>query len=407
MKQTTARCRMSHTSDLHTTALLSAAMAGCPALFDAHRSESLRVDCSGSTHGELIDRLKTNRLLTLPHVERILRSVDRSHFIPTPPHPTAVDDSHYYRDSAQPIGSLATIASPSAHCIALQALFPTPPPATSSLRCLDIGSGSGYLTLCLALLAGETGRVWGVEHAEALAVAADANVRRAGHAALLDSGRLTFVSANGMLGLPSQQPFDVINCGAAVDGAKASVEPGDVAGCLLSQLSDGGLLLIPEIERTEAVDDSSAAQSKWAFTFTAASQSLKLYQRLPSSDSGPLPAASSHTASSSLSLPRYTVRRLMHCSYSPMRAQPPPVDIDSLAAFQQRAERLAAEVSDCERRVRQWHERFKSENGRGASELDRADATMQALLHEWRAKSVQLAQWRQVEAQLQQTAPGT
>ena len=342
-----------------------------------------------------MDKLKASGLLNLPHVEHALRSVDRAHFIPPPPPSSSTAaSSYYYRDAPQPIGSLATITSPSAHCIALQALFPTPLPAASALRCLDIGSGSGYLTLCLALLSGPSGRVWGVEHAEALVESAVENVKRAGFASLVDS-RLMFVCGNGMLGLPHHQLFDVIHCGAAVDGAKARGEPGEVAGRLLRQLSEGGVLLIPEIT-SEA--PSSNGGSKWSFTFTAASQSLNLYRRLPSS------TEQLQSASHSL-LPLaypYSVHRLMHCSYAPMRSQPPPADIDSPAAFQQQTRRLAEEVGDCEKRVKQWHQRWKAEKGGGASEADRtADAALQTMLQDWRAKSIQLAQRRQIELHLQ------
>jgi len=200
-----------------------------------------------------------------------------------------------------------------------------------------------------------------------------------------------------MLGLPSQQPFDVIHCGAAVDGAKVRGGVGEVAGRLLSQLSVGGVLLIPEVTAAE----EGESQSKWSFTFIAASQSLNLYQRLPPSASQQPPY--SHHSASQPPLPLYTVRSLMHCSYAPMRPQPPPADIDSLASFQREMERLTAEVSECERRVKQWHEQWKAEKGRGAGEADRtADSALQALLQQWRAKSVQLAQRRQIELQLQQ-----
>ena len=244
--------------------------------------------------------------------------------------------------------------------------------------------------------------MWGVEHAEALVAAASDNVKRAGYASLLDSGRLSFVCGNGLLGLPQHQPFDVIHCGAAVEGAKARGGVGEVAGRLLSQLSEGGVLLIPE--STDGSESAGAAKSKWSFTFSAASQSLNLYQRLPASTPSPQPAASRSHASSP-PLPPYTVRSLMHCSYSPMRAQPPPADVDSLEAFQLQTLRLEAQVSDCERRVRQWHERWRAETGRSATEADRAaDAALQACLKEWKAKSMELARRKQIETQLQSAA---
>lgn len=59
-------------------------------------------------------------------------------------------------------------------------------------RILDIGSGSGYLTACLAYLAGPTGRVYGVEHVMELAEASIKNIDK-GNSELLDQGRVQFV----------------------------------------------------------------------------------------------------------------------------------------------------------------------------------------------------------------------
>lgn len=42
----------------------------------------------------------------------------------------------------------------------------------SGARALDVGSGSGYLTVCMAEMVGKEGRVYGIEHIPQLVVRA-------------------------------------------------------------------------------------------------------------------------------------------------------------------------------------------------------------------------------------------
>lgn len=60
------------------------------------------------------------------------------------------------------------------------------------MRALDVGSGSGYLTACMALMVGEAGRAVGIDHVDELVSWSRQNLAR-GHQGLLDSGRVKFV----------------------------------------------------------------------------------------------------------------------------------------------------------------------------------------------------------------------
>lgn len=76
-----------------------------------------------------------------------------------------------------------------------------------NLIALDIGSGSGYLTACMAEMVGPEGKVIGVEHIKELVDMAQQNVAK--HKKdLLESDRIKFVVGDGRLGYPSEGPYD-------------------------------------------------------------------------------------------------------------------------------------------------------------------------------------------------------
>lgn len=55
-----------------------------------------------------------------------------------------------------------------------------------------MGSGSGYLTVCMALMVGQEGRAVGIDHIAELIDTSTENVRK-DKPELLDSGRVKFV----------------------------------------------------------------------------------------------------------------------------------------------------------------------------------------------------------------------
>ena len=84
-----------------------------------------------------------------------MTNTDRRHYCPHNP----------YQDSPQSIGYAATISAPHMHAHALEQLkdhlFP-------GAQVLDVGSGSGYLTTCMAHMVGPTGCVVGIDHMKEL-----------------------------------------------------------------------------------------------------------------------------------------------------------------------------------------------------------------------------------------------
>lgn len=85
-----------------------------------------------------------NGIIKSARVEEAMSHVDRGNYSPRNP----------YMDAPQGIGYGVTISAPHMHAHALELLKEQLVPGE---RALDVGSGSGYLTACMALMLGEKG----------------------------------------------------------------------------------------------------------------------------------------------------------------------------------------------------------------------------------------------------------
>lgn len=185
-----------------------------------------------ASNEELVARLERRGDLRSAKVAATLRALDRKKFCPAG---TADEDA--YADSPLSIGHGQTISAPHMHVFCLQKLEQH---IAGGAAALDVGSGSGFLTAAMALLAelhGNTAlRVVGIELLPGVAEFGRRNVAAA-QPQLLSSGRVSIscddawtVSASlGTL-------FDAIHVGAAAE----SVPPS-----LLALLRPGGRMIIP------------------------------------------------------------------------------------------------------------------------------------------------------------------
>ncbi len=155
-----------------------------------------------------------------PRVLDAMRKIPRHRFVPDHLRPQA------YRDSALPIGSDQTISQPYVVARMSELLA-----VDAEHTVLEIGSGSGYQTAILGLLAR---RVYSLERISDLAKQAIGRMRELG----LDNVKVqTF---DGTVGWSEFAPFDRILVTA---GAPAPPKP------LLDQLAVGGRMVIPEGDR--------------------------------------------------------------------------------------------------------------------------------------------------------------
>ncbi|PIK33289.1 putative protein-L-isoaspartate(D-aspartate) O-methyltransferase-like isoform X2 [Apostichopus japonicus] len=189
---------------------------------------------SGTTHDELVNRLKQNDVIKSQKVFEAMYAVDRKYYSKYNP----------YTDSPQSIGFSVTITHRIwrvmanifiiiinfQHAHALESLKNH---LTEGSTVLDVGSGSGYLTACMAVMVGETGKVVGIDHIPELVRGATENIRRS-NPELMD--RIKMVVGDGRQGYQEGAPYDAIHVGAA-----AATLP----KALTDQLKPGGRLIIP------------------------------------------------------------------------------------------------------------------------------------------------------------------
>ncbi|CAG8528129.1 5205_t:CDS:1 [Acaulospora morrowiae] len=178
--------------------------------------------CSADSNDGLVDNLKNNKIICSERVEKAMKSVDRKKYVSHSP----------YMDSPQQIGYGATISAPHMHAIALENMESFLRPGAKSL---DVGSGSGYLTVCMAEMVGSEGKVIGIEHIPQLVDMAKSNVQK-DRPEFLESNRIEFLVGDGRNGYPEEAPYDCIHVGAAAETTPQ---------VLIDQLKSPGRLFIP------------------------------------------------------------------------------------------------------------------------------------------------------------------
>lgn len=152
------------------------------------------------------------------------RIVEREKFIPE------ILKAQSYCDSPLSIGEGQTISQPyiAAYMIEVLALKDTD-------KVLEIGTGSGYQTAILSLLAKE---VYSLERSRVLAQRAQGFIDEAGYK------NITIIIADGTKGLNQFAPYDAIIVSAAAPQAPAP---------LLEQIAQNGRMIIPIGERFSQV----------------------------------------------------------------------------------------------------------------------------------------------------------
>jgi protein-L-isoaspartate(D-aspartate) O-methyltransferase len=145
-----------------------------------------------------------------------MRAVPRHLFIPQS------YSAEAYDDYPLPIGSGQTISQPYIVAFMAEALA-----LKGSERVLEIGTGSGYQTAVLSLLAQE---IYTVERIAVLLERARATL------ASLKIDNVEFRLGDGFYGWEEEAPFDAIVLSAA---------PSDIPNAMLRQLADGGRLVAP------------------------------------------------------------------------------------------------------------------------------------------------------------------
>ena len=176
-----------------------------------HPPESLE-----SLREEMVHRQIESRGVCDSRLLEALRRIPRHEFVP------GLSRGEAYEDHPLPIGAGQTISQPYMVALTTAGLS-----LTGKERVLEIGTGSGYQTAILALLAE---RVYTVERVSELAARAGETFSRLGY------GNIEIMVGDGSRGWPEHAPYD----GIIVTAGAARVPP-----TLLEQLGEGGRLVIP------------------------------------------------------------------------------------------------------------------------------------------------------------------
>ncbi|KAK9044913.1 hypothetical protein V6N11_058804 [Hibiscus sabdariffa] len=174
---------------------------------------------------QMVEQLQQYGVFSSKKVAEVMETVDRALFV--------ADGTPAYVDSPMAIGYSATISAPHMHATCLQLLEQNLQPG---MRALDVGSGTGYLTACFAIMVGSQGRAVGVEHIPELVSSSIKHIEKSAAAPLLKEGSLSVHVADGREGWPEHAPYDAIHVGAAAP---------EIPQPRIDQLKPGGRMVIP------------------------------------------------------------------------------------------------------------------------------------------------------------------
>lgn len=166
--------------------------------------------------GRMVEQLRSYYKIEDERVLSAMNAVPRHLFVPS------ALQSQAYRDNALPLSVGQTVSQPFIVARMTELLE-----LTGRERVLEIGSGSGYQTAVLAILAR---KVFAIERIPSIAAAAKERLMRLGFR------NVSYKVGDGTLGWPVYAPFDTILVAA---GGPEIPEP------LVDQLEVGGRMVIP------------------------------------------------------------------------------------------------------------------------------------------------------------------
>jgi protein-L-isoaspartate(D-aspartate) O-methyltransferase len=183
---------------------------------NAPASQTNIVDAFALPRTRMVEHLRTHYRIADERVLEAMNRVPRHLFVPN------AIQSQAYKDNALPIAGGQTISQPFIVARMSELLE-----LKGRERVLEIGSGSGYQTAVLALVAR---KVFAVERLPGLAAESKERLLRLGYR------NVSFKTADGTEGWESYAPFDAILVAA---GGPEVPKP------LIEQLNIGGRLVIP------------------------------------------------------------------------------------------------------------------------------------------------------------------
>lgn len=178
-----------------------------------------------------------NKIIQDPLIANAFKSIDRKDFIPVEYQNMA------YEDKPVSIGYDQTISQPTVVAQMLSLLRPR-----EGKKYLDIGSGSGYVSALLGLIAGDAGHVFALERNQYLADFARQNIQKYS----ILAARIDVLFKDGVNGYVEKAPYDFIHCAAAFDTIPVELKNQlVVGGRMVAPTQNNDIRLIERISPTE------------------------------------------------------------------------------------------------------------------------------------------------------------
>ena len=171
---------------------------------------------------DLCSELIFEKWIVSEKVREVMLHVDRKDFAPTNP----------YQNFPQQIGCNVVISAPLLHAYCLEYLKDF---LKEGNTVLDVGFGSGYLTVAMSKMMNDKGCVVGIEHMKELYDLGKENISK-NHKDLIDNKKIELILGDGRQGYKAKAPYKCIHVGAGSEQIPTE---------LFNQLEIGGRLLIP------------------------------------------------------------------------------------------------------------------------------------------------------------------
>lgn len=179
---------------------------------------------------DVVHLMKDNGVIEHDDIFQTCLKIEPDLFIP---------EQHENSDMNDPTVKRALITpeeTAQSYVIYMRTLEELRPGLRKGMKVLDIGSGTGFMTACLASMVGETGVVVGI----------DTDITQLAHANKVIGQHypelkkiIKFRQGNGLNGFDAHKPYNAIHIGGAVDALPAT---------LFEQLAPGGLMTVPIIK---------------------------------------------------------------------------------------------------------------------------------------------------------------
>lgn len=175
---------------------------------------------------KLLDNLIGGGYLKTPEIIEAFSAIDRADFV------LSEDKRRAYENHALPISAGQTISQPATVAIMIELLAPK-----AGDKILEVGSGSGWQTAILAKIAGESGKVFGIERIKELFEYGKANIEKYD---FIKKGIVSLYCQDGTLGLPKEAEKI-----GGFDGIIAAAAGEKIPEAWKEQLKIGGRLVLP------------------------------------------------------------------------------------------------------------------------------------------------------------------